>query len=678
MKDRDIPKWNPKLNYFEQNLSTLQFWENEKDKFTKGFNLGGVFIHPFLYWHTNIFKARIKRRDGKEPIMCPPLDDNLLYFIENYMEAEKKGLGVCLFGTRGFTKTVLEASFAHWSNTVKQNGKVEIYSGSSKDLEDITKAIRVANDRIHPAFSLPILTEDWDKEVLYGIRETNGFNIMSTLSITNLEKGRESASEKSAGGTPIGWLVDEIGKFDPIPLLTASDAKFKSQYGASFVPFLSGTGGNEELSKGAQEVLMNPSDFNLLPMNYNTLENKIPEEWITWGDTKGKPFCTFVPGQMSYRNPVEKIETNLAEINDKPKDRYLKKVKVMSTDWEGATKSIRESIDEIKNDTARNKKRMYFPLNTDDCFLTDNTNPFGTSRIQKRRREVEKNPKYKKVELTQNMDGTVNVSMSDKKPAPRAYSGKNVEAPILVFEDESENTFKYTNCSGMDDYNLTSAIDSDSLGTIYTLKRRNLDINEPIERIVCSYTARTHNSHNDLYGNVRLILKKYNSLLNLEAIDVGFANYLETNGFKIMDYLIPNINPSKDLSNKKKGKNNSRYGTYPTPGNKSLLLKEVLEYTKEKVVIGFDGNKEPIEKTGLDYIEDPWLLMEMEDYKPKGNFDRIMAFGWALLYCKYLDIRGINPDKKREYNGSPSYIPRVNRQNKQNNKRVITKRFINI
>ena len=42
MKPSDIPVWNPDLSYFEQELSTLQFFEEEYRKITKGITIGGV------------------------------------------------------------------------------------------------------------------------------------------------------------------------------------------------------------------------------------------------------------------------------------------------------------------------------------------------------------------------------------------------------------------------------------------------------------------------------------------------------------------------------------------------------------------------------------------------------------------------------------------------------------
>ena len=96
---KNPPKWNPKKHYFDQSIDVLDFYAEEKRKITEGVTIGGYFIHPWLYWHINFFKSPIPQKDGTEPIINPPLDDNFLYLIENYIEAEQTNKGLVLFGT---------------------------------------------------------------------------------------------------------------------------------------------------------------------------------------------------------------------------------------------------------------------------------------------------------------------------------------------------------------------------------------------------------------------------------------------------------------------------------------------------------------------------------------------------------------------------------------------------
>lgn len=656
LKEKDIPKWNKNLSYYDQDPYVLEFFQNEWEKITKGITIDGIFIHPLLYWHVNFFKARITQPDNSEPIINPYLDDHAWYYIENYKQAEQERKGLCMFGTRGFSKTVLEASTASWLATTKYNGIININGGSSKDLKDVCQAIKLSNENIHPAFKLPILTEDWDKDVEFGFRENNSSTFHSRLDIVNHEGGKKSASEKAAGGTPAGFIVDEIGKFDPRDLLDASKPKFFSQYGAKLVHILAGTGGNTELSEGAKIILESPDDYNLIRMNWDRLDSSIPEEAIVWKKTRGTVFCTFVPGAMSYRVDIPKIKKPLSDFLEKPESKLLKKINIFQTDWVRVTEYLKHRRENLSSETARNKEIMYHPFETTDCFLTDSPNPFNVARINAKLQEIKENPKYRLVDLSQNFDGSIETKLSNKKLAEREYKNKDTDAPLMLFEDESKDQLEYMYGAGMDDYKLTEAKESTSLCTFYNLKRRNMDLNVPIETITICYAGRPHSSHNIAYESIRLALKKYRSLCNLEAIDTGFAGYLETLGFNIMEFLTRNLNPSQDLTSNNKSKANSRFGTYPTPGNKKILIDTVVEYTNEELTVGFDENDNPIIKYGVDFIEDPFLLEEMANYKAGGNFDRIVAFGWALIYTRYLDKKNIQPKRTKKYSSNSYYL----------------------
>jgi hypothetical protein len=647
MKEKDIPVWNPSLSYFDQEISTIHFFEEEFKKITKGVNVGGFFIHPWLYWHINFFKTKITMPDLTEPVISPPLDDHAFYFAENYKKAEKEGKGLFLFGTRGFSKTVLESSIAHWKSIISSNGIIEAYGGTEADLKDLALAIKVSNQFVHSAFKLPILKEDWggNGSVEFGVRERNGaFINYSTLNITTVGTKSTSSEEKGAGGTPACIIIDEAGKFDPISLLTSLQPKIWSQYGAKLVPILAGTGGTESLSRGAKKILENPKDFNMLEMDYSLLNKHTPKEYRTWEVSDKKPFCTFVPGQMSYRVKVEKKNSNISDYLG-IKDNGLSKIKIRITDWEGATNFHKKNMEDFTTLEAKNKYRMYYPLNTDDCFLTDSYNPFDVFRLTNIKNRLLKEENFRKVELFQNGDGNVDFLLSDKELAKRHYENKDTPAPVVLFDDVDNETPKWKYVSGLDDYKMTTSKETLSLGSFYVLKRRGMDINTPIEKIVLSYSARPHSSHNDLYENIRLGGKMFNSILNMESIDSGYANYLETLGFSLSDYLIPNISPAGELLSKKKNNNNSRFGTYPTPANKKMLLDTVIQYTKEEVVTSFDENGEPVVMLGCDFITDPYLLEEMIDYKSGGNHDRIDAFGYALLLCRYLDKIGRVPEQ---------------------------------
>ena len=51
MNPKDIPDWDPDKHFFEQNTSTIQFWQEEIRKINEGINIWGYQLSPWLYWH---------------------------------------------------------------------------------------------------------------------------------------------------------------------------------------------------------------------------------------------------------------------------------------------------------------------------------------------------------------------------------------------------------------------------------------------------------------------------------------------------------------------------------------------------------------------------------------------------------------------------------------------------
>lgn len=112
MNPRDVPKWNPKKHFFDQEPVTLQFWSEEINKITHGINIGGYFMHPWMYFHLNFFRTPIPQIDGSEPNIKPDLRDNEWFFAENLKACiddnnpnyYKKAL--LIYGTRRFAKAL--------------------------------------------------------------------------------------------------------------------------------------------------------------------------------------------------------------------------------------------------------------------------------------------------------------------------------------------------------------------------------------------------------------------------------------------------------------------------------------------------------------------------------------------------------------------------------------------
>lgn len=649
---KNPPKWDPKKHYFDQSNDVLQFYEEERQKISRGVTIGGYFVHPWLYHHINFFKTPIPTRDNygnpSEVVMVPSLDDNIFYITESYQEAQKKNKILFLFGSRGVLKSTTISSLTNWSICSKPNGKFTITGGSAPDLMAVSSLMETAFDKINPAFYIPTNKKDWSKYVQFGFKDKGGrASIHSEIFVTNFDKGVSSKSETGAGLSPIGYVLDEAGKSDFKGILESALPSFKTAYGWKLVPVICGTSGNTVLSRDAKEVLTNPDSFNVLPMNWDLLNRIVPEEHITWGEDKKSKFGTFVPAQMTYREEIPRYEKNFSDyLGIKSKD--LDKIKIQTVDWAGANKVIADLVDDPKKVLeVKDKNRMYYPRNLKDCFLTGGRNPFPKTLIERRIRELEDGDNEvsgQNIEIYKN--GSKNAfTFSDKKRAEVSHPGGVSDAPIILFAEFPETPpEKYVNAAGFDDYKLDEA-DTDSLGSLYILRRRNMAPNEPCETIVMSYTSRTY-MHKELYDTVEVMLETTAAECLMEAVDTGIKSHLELKN-KAEQLLTQSFTIDNSAGKRKKRAAGTTYGLWPSVGNNQYRLNMAVDYCKERHTIGIDNEGNEIVKYGVDYIDDVDLLKELLSYTKKGNFDRYTGWSHALVNCREMDKKGVRPSSQR-------------------------------
>lgn len=642
---KNPPQWNPRKSYYEQDIDVLDFYLEEKRKITEGITIGGYYIHPWLYWHMNFFKTPIPTKNKQEVIMNPPLDDNFLYVVESYQEAEAKALGLALFGARGVIKSTLLTSLTTWLNTSKPNGTTSIVGGSDPDLKAISSLMQTAFNNIHPAMFVPQLISNWDSRVQLGIKEKDGFKMpYSNVSIVNAAKGSDKESEKGAGLSPVGWIGDEFGKYAIKKILQSALPSFKTPYGAKLVHVLAGTSGNKELSKDAKDILSDPAAYDLLMTNWDRLDRNVPEEAITWERSKKDSFSIFMPGQMSYRLPVPKVPQSLGDYLNMS-DEQLNNININVTDWINASKFIQDKNASFKKLEDQEKNRMYYPLEIADIFLTESANPFPTAVIDRHIRRLEDEGKTgKDIDIFKNAEGKNKAEFVNKKRAAVSHGGGEADAPIILFGELPEfPPARHIFVSGLDDYKLDLS-DTDSLGAFYVIKRRNLEPNQPCETIAASYVARPYN-HRDLHSTCEKMIETWDAECNMESADISFVQHLDLKG-KAMKLLTPAFSFATTISNTN-SKLNSRYGVYPTTANKAYMFNLLIDFCKEEHVLDIDDDGNQIIKYGVEFIDDIDLLKEMMSFKKGGNFDRITAFMHAIALARELDKKGISPIDRR-------------------------------
>lgn len=641
LSDPDKPIWNTDKHYWEQDRDTLQYYVDEFKKIRDGIIIDGYYFSGWMYYHMNVFvtpvpeevyNANSGEMESKDIIKNPPLRDNEVYIFENYNNAKKLGTMMFLAATRRAAKTTLIASHVDHAATIGLK-ELLVAGGSAKDLGQIAKNFKTSVQNKNPAFAIYNVSNDWSKEVVIGIKNKSNKTIpSSTLNIVNLDAGGEKKSEILAGFTPDLFVLDEVMK---APFIDQLDALRPALAGANgmkrCVPILSGTGGNEALSQDALSVLNFPEDNDILPMNWELLERKIPEEFITWEEDRKRPFGTFLPGQMNVEMP--KYKSNLADYLSIDSD-LLRGIDINLTDWEEAKKRI-EAKREKKSGTKSSlmKEIVYIPMKPSEIFMSGKENPFPVAEAKAHKEHLLRTGLWdRRRMLYRDTQGKIQVDISTKDLAPFPHKGGIIDAPYLIFEDPPTEKVKYgTYTAGFDDY-ATEDSETTSVATFYVLKNKILG--DPFsEKVVASISFRPEKHP--------VVHEKW--LMLMEAYQLDATVFGENFNYAIKDYLDRRhvadkyLAPSLDFTSSFNIPNNlkRKSGWNPTTCKKTLFELVVDAMNEEYEVEDEDGK--PLILKGIQKIDDIWLLQEMIEWGENTNVDRLTAYMGANGMLHYLN-----------------------------------------
>ena len=610
------------------------FFQEELKKIRYGLTINGVYIHGWLYWHLNhwhIYKDILDPIDNQpvRKFLNPDLRDNEWLIAEYIKKAEDEKKGLLIFGTRRFAKTEIEASWIGRGATIYEGSQNIISSTNENDIKVIASSCDKGLANLHPYFKFDRLFDDWRKEVSLGIKSKKGTRMeWSKILVRNLDDGHNT--EAIAGTTPKTLVIDEIGKTEKIiEAIEAAKPGFTSPFGWRCVPILTGTGGTFIPNSDAEKLFGDPAAYNFLAVD-------LPG--------KSKKFGLFVPG--TYRMEA-KIETTFGNFLNKkgiyvPEDSELNTITFYESDKELATKIIKDEIaqaEAAQDPKASLKARMYFPLEPEDCFLSDSVNEFPVEAIREHLTYLDNQDKIGDyVELYRDAAGKVQFSFNTKlKPIMDlpVTSATIKDAPIIMYEPpitDSENIPSLLYIAGGDPYNQNTSNSSPSLGTIYIYKRLYDPMHGTYQnQIVASYAGRPRQMK-DWHQIVEMLLELYNATLMIENAGTNFIEYLSNKNKAHMladGYnLLREITPNTSITNKPKG-------LPPTIKVIEHCMAIFYDYTKEKIS-GVDEKGNVIEKLGVTRIKDKMLLLEMLNYGPSVNSDRIVAFRHALAYDSHL------------------------------------------
>lgn len=543
--------------------------------------------------------------------------------------------------------TTIMSSLLQMNATMTIGLSHSVVGFSDSDLSNIGEYCEYGLDHVHPFFRINRTKTDWSSGVTLGKRMSNGVrDVHAIISIANINMGRKTSTQKTAGLTPATAIFDEVGKGPIKKPYTAAMPSYDTPYGWRLSPILAGTGGEVELSKDAQEMFSDPDTYNLLVMDWDIL-NRRAMKGKTWKERK---WAMFVPGQMA--NSGVKRTIGLGHYLDKPDDKKLNKIKIDATDFEASTNKLNEERKKLstKDRVAYTSHTMFYPFTIDDCFLSSSQNLFPVEYAIKHKNDLLESGQYSGMlcDVFLESGNKLGTTKSNKQLAGFPFSGGVIDAPVQIFEMPQSNRFDdYVYVAGLDGYKQAKS-DTASLGTFYIFKRR-VGIRDPYAyRIVVSYAARP-SSIDQFCRTCEVLQKGYGAICLMENADQMYEQYLNRkSGMPASFFLFA----GEAIANKyvKAGsRQNSKLGLYPTPGNQNLLFSCVVDYCWQDFVVGYDDQTGlDIIVKGIELIDDIALLDEIIQYKPGLNVDRIIAFGHALVLARYFDDNNYMPKSKIE------------------------------
>lgn len=543
--------------------------------------------------------------------------------------------------------TTIMSSLLQMNATMTIGLSHSVVGFSDSDLSNIGEYCEYGLDHVHPFFRINRTKTDWSSGVTLGKRMSNGVrDIHAIISIANINMGRKTSTQKTAGLTPATAIFDEVGKGPIKKPYTAAMPSYDTPYGWRLSPILAGTGGEVELSKDAQEMFSDPETYNLLVMDWDIL-NRRAMKGKTWKERK---WAMFVPGQMA--NSGVKVTIGLGDYLGKPDDKKLNKIKIDATDFEASTNKLNEERKKLstKDRVAYTSHTMFYPFTIDDCFLSSSQNLFPVEYAIKHKNDLLESGQYSGMlcDVFLESGNKLGTTKSNKQLAGFPFSGGVIDTPVQIFEMPQSNRFDdFIYVAGQDPYKQAKS-DTPSLGAFYVFKRR-VGIRDPYAyRIVASYVSRP-SSIDQFCRTCEVLQKGYGAICLMENADQMYEQYLNRkSGMPASFFLFA----GEAIANKyvKAGsRQNSKLGLYPTPGNQNLLFSCVVDYCWQDFVVGYDDQTGlDITVKGIELIDDIALLDEIIQYKPGLNVDRIIAFGHALVLARYFDDNNYMPKSKIE------------------------------
>lgn len=635
---RNIKTLPPKDSKEEEQLAQ---WEVQKCK--EGIHINGIYIPGWLYWHLNHWWIRIDQKDNVGNIVriesLPHLRDNEWIISEALEKARVAQKGLMIVGARQISKSETEASYTGYTATLFKGTQNVIVGGSDADLDLLKDKIGFGIRRGWNGIMIPRLDKDWRKSMVrLGFKErgTNEDDIWSYIVIRNVADGKNT--EGPAGVTAKSFISDEVAKYAFASAFEASKPAFVSEFGWRCVPILTATGGNADKFADAERYFYHPDANNLIGFD----DPKTGKRTGLFMSGLFRQDCKYLTNLGDYL-----IETGALPAGSNISE--LSKMEMRVSDNVKALQKISADRKQKALDPDQSEYRkqiMYYPLDIDECFLTNSQNFFNTEIAKQQKDKL--SDEYPGLKIGMYVDlvekeGKIMHEKSHKLPVssfPRKHE-ENTNCPIVIIEHPIPDPPYGLYVAGIDPYRFEKALSSDSLGAIYIYKRSYDALSDKFQDMFVAWYVARPDSKDEWNKNVKLLIKYYNAVALCENDEMSFIDYMmrEGEGHRLMDtpQWIKDYNPTA-------GANVRLKGVSASPKNIDLFNTNYKQYTEEVFAsVPIPGTTETRKILGVSKIMDPMLLEEVIKWNKDGNFDRIRAASIAITCAKKMDVEHITP-----------------------------------
>ena len=406
-------------------------------------------------------------------------------------------------------------------------------------------------------------------------------------------------------------------------------AAFSHTYLANNIITHNTAGDKDSDFHGAQELVYNPKGYDVYA---------IPNVWDK--PNQGRPlFAFFTPAYVNLKGFYNKdgVSDVVGGLLHLLTDRYKAKYE---------TGDPRTIIKVVSN----------MPVTPAEAIIQGGISQFPVTDIEARLLEIKSNPNFYDNTYVGQFAITDNkVEFVPTSDTPIRYfqqkDNKNMPGAVEIYEmpqlDSSGKVYENRYIAGADPYDNDESTTT-SLGSILMLDLWT-------DRIVAEYTGRPQMA-DDYFEICRRMCLFYNARLNYENNKKGLFSHFSTMNSTYLLTDVLEILVDKQMM-KPGGYGNTAKGTNASQAingwARQLINKWLL--TPQTTIVTENNEEKEVTKHNLNFIKNMALLIELSQWNPLGNFDRVSALGMLMLLREdKLRLMGGKFDREKQEEKDPN------------------------